>query len=600
MFGRGAKSGAGGANLTDFEQMFDTKIKKFQEGDIVSGTVIDITGDTVTVDIGYKSEGIVSLKEFLDSKGKPTVSAGDEIKVLIEKREDSNGFVVLSKGRAEQLEFWDVIEESCESKAPVEGKVSQRIKGGFYVDIGGLTAFLPGSQVDLKPVRNPDALIGQSFEFRVLKYNRRKNNIIVSRRAILEEEREELKKVTLEKLEVGAVMEGVVKNITDYGAFVDLGGIDGLVHLTDLSWGKISHPTQVLKIGDTVSVRILNYDKEAGKISLGIKQTKADPWLAVAENYPVGSKAAGRVVNITDYGAFVELEEGLEGLVHISQMSWTKIRHPSQKLKVDDEVEVMVLDIDADNKRISLGLKQVEPNPWDGAEERYPRGSKIRGVVKNITDFGIFIGVEDGIDGLVHVSDLSWRKVKHPTEIFRKGEEVEAVVLNIDSDNRRFSLSTKLLEKNPWEGVEDRYKPGQIVEGTVTSIAEFGAFVLLEEGLEGLVHVSELNRGKKKGVDLEVGDCVEVEILNVDPKDNKIGLSIRAIKGKRASEEGRGGKAGQGSMAREATGEEVPLEPEEADFEEGDEGAEPEQAQQAPEETEDENPSNEDEGEGPR
>jgi small subunit ribosomal protein S1 len=384
--------------------------------------------------------------------------------------------------------------------------------------------------VDLKPVRNPEAIIGESFDFIVLKHNRRKNNVIVSRRAILEKEREALRKITMEKIEEGSLVEGIVKNITDYGAFVDLGGIDGLVHLTDLSWGKVSHPSQVLSIGDTLTVKVLKFNREDSKISLGLKQAKPDPWLTVADKYPVGMKVTGRVVNITDYGAFIELEEGLEGLVHISEMSWTKIKHPSQKLKVDDRTEVMILDIDAPNKRISLGIKQVEPNPWDGAEERYPRGTVLQGVIKNITDFGVFVGVEEGIDGLVHISDLTWKKVRHPADIFKKGQEVTVEVLSIDAEKKRFSLSTKRLEKNPWEGVAERYKPGMIVEGRVTSVADFGAFVELEEGLEGLVHISELNLGKKKGSEAKCGDLVEVEVLNVDSDDNKIGLSIRSIK----------------------------------------------------------------------
>jgi len=536
MIGREEKSHAGDVNETNFEELFEAELKELQEGDIINGKVVQITRDAVMIDIGYKSEGQVPLREFLDSEGNPTVKVGDDVKVLLERREDDRGYIVLSKAKADQLKVWDDIEDSCSTGKPLKGTITERIKGGFYVDVKGITSFLPGSQVDLKPVRNPDKLVGQTFEFRVLKFNRRKNNVIVSRRSLLEEQREELKKATLETIHEGAVVEGTVKNITDYGAFIDLGGIDGLVHLTDMSWGKVAHPSQVLKIGDTVSVKILKYNQDDGKISLGIKQTKEDPWLTVAEKFPIGSRVAGTVVNITDYGAFVEVEEGLEGLVHISEMSWTKLKHPSQKLKVGDKVDVMVLDIDPAAKRISLGMKQVEPNPWEDVEQRYPKGTHIKGLVKNITDFGVFIGIEEGIDGLVHVSDLTWRKLKHPSEVFKKGQEVEAVVLNIDSANKRFSLSTKILEKNPWEGVEDRYKPGMIVDGKVTSVADFGAFVELEEGLEGLVHVSELSRGKKKGSDINPGDIVEVEILNVDPEDNKIGLSIRTVKSSETQE----------------------------------------------------------------
>ncbi len=528
MIGKEEKPQAGEAST--FEELFESRQQERQEGDVIKGKVVQITQDSVMVDIGYKSEGQAPLKEFLDKEGKPTVKVGDEITVMLNRCEDEGGYIGLSKAKADQIKVWDRIAEAGDTGKPVTGAITQRIKGGFYVNIDGITAFLPGSQVDLKPVRNPDSLIGEEFAFRVLKYNRRKNNVIVSRRSLLEDEREELKKTTLATIQEGNLVEGAVKNITDYGAFIDLGGVDGLVHLTDLSWGKVTHPSQILKIGDKVTVKILKYNKEDGKISLGLKQTKQDPWLTAGSKYQAGSRVAGKVVNLTDYGAFVELEEGLEGLVHISEMSWTKLKHPSQKVQVGDSVEVMVLDVDPAAKRISLGLKQVEPNPWDDAPARYPKGTHVRGVVKNITDFGAFVGIEEGIDGLVHVSDLTWKKVKHPSEVLRKGQEVEAVVLNIDSANRRFSLSMKLLEKNPWMGVEERYKPGMIVDGKVTSVADFGAFVELEEGLEGLVHVSELNRGKKKGSDIRPGDIVEVEVLNVDPEDNKIGLSIRTTK----------------------------------------------------------------------
>ncbi|MFQ5464566.1 MAG: 30S ribosomal protein S1 [Thermodesulfobacteriota bacterium] len=515
---------------SEFEELFEAGMKEPKEGDTVKGTVIQISHDIVVVDIGYKSEGQVSIREFLDSEGKPTVKVGDEISVFIEKREGEDGMVVLSKLRADQMKVWDSLIEAHDKEENVTGTVTQRVKGGFYVDLNGITAFLPGSQAGLKPVRDPDKLIGETHQFRVLKYNRRKSNVIVSRRVLLEKEREKLREKTLATLEEGSIVEGVVKNITDYGAFIDLGGIDGLVHLTDMSWGKVSHPSQVLSIGDTVKVKVLRFNREDNKISLGIKQTKADPWLTAAEKYTIGSRVTGRVVNLTDYGAFVELEQGLEGLIHISEMSWTKLKHPSQKVKVDETVEVQILDLDVGNRRISLGLKQVEPNPWEEAESKYPKGTRIKGVVKNITDFGIFVGIEEGIDGLVHISDLSWRKVKHPSEIFTKGQEVEAVVLNIDSAQKRFSLSTRLVEKNPWEGVQDRYHPGMIVDGVITSIADFGAFVEIEEGLEGLIHISELSRGKAKGSDLKPGDTVEVEVLNVDPEDCKIGLSIRAVK----------------------------------------------------------------------
>ncbi len=520
---------AGGVAGAEFDELIGAPLKHFQEGDIVKGRVVEVTQDSVMVDIGYKSEGVAPAREFLDKDGAVAVKSGDDIMVMIERR-DEDGALMLSKAKADQLKVWDAIVESSEKGSPVDGTITQRVKGGFHVDIHGLTAFLPGSQVDLRPVKSHDSLVGKTFGFRVLKYDRRKNNVIVSRRALLEVERERMKKETLAVIEEGKLMEGIVKNITDYGAFIDLGGIDGLVHLSDISWGKSVPVAQVLSVGDKVTVKVLKYSAADGKISLGIKQTKPDPWVSAAEKYRKGAKVRGRVVNITDYGAFIELEDGVEGLAHISEISWAKLKHPSQRLKAGDAVDAVVLDVDPQAKRVSLGMKQLEPNPWDTAAERYPKGTRIKGVVKNITDFGVFIGIEDGIDGLAHISDLSWKKLKHPSELFKKGQTVDAVVVNVDSAARRFSLSTKFLEKNPWEAVEERYKPGMIVAGRVTSIADFGAFVELEEGLEGLVHVSELSRGKKKGTDVSVGDVVQVEVLNVDPEDNKIGLSIRSFR----------------------------------------------------------------------
>ncbi len=528
MFRGEDRTHAGGIAGTELDELIGTKFKHFQEGDIVKGRVVEVTEDSVMVDIGYKSEGVAPVREFLDKDGVVTVKSGDDIMVMIERRDD-DGALMLSKAKADQLKIWDTITDSSEKGTPVEGTITQRVKGGFHVDLHGLTAFLPGSQVDLRPVKSHDSLVGKTFSFRVLKYDRRKNNVIVSRRALLEVERDLLRKETIAVIEEGKLMEGTVKNITDYGAFIDLGGIDGLVHLSDISWGKAAPVAQVLRVGDKVTVMVLKYSAADGKISLGIKQTKPDPWVSAAEKYRKGAKVTGKVVNITDYGAFIELEDGVEGLAHISEISWAKLKHPSQKLKAFDVVDAVVLDVDPQAKRISLGMKQLESNPWDTAAGRYPKGMRIKGVVKNITDFGVFIGIEDGIDGLAHISDLSWKKLKHPSELFRKGQEVEAVVVNVDSTARRFSLSTKFLEKNPWEAVEERYKPGMIVAGRVTSIAEFGAFVELEEGLEGLVHVSELSRGKKKGTDVKVGDVVQVEVLNVDPEDNKIGLSIRSF-----------------------------------------------------------------------
>lgn len=539
---------------TEFERLYEKSLKELGEGEIVRGRVVKITQDSVVVDIGYKSEGLVPLGEFLDSNGRPTVEVGQEISVLLEKLEDDLGYVTLSKARADHVKVWDDIADSHDRKKEIEGTITDRAKGGFYVDIKGVQAFLPSSQVDLKPVKDPEGLMGKTFPLLVIKYNKKKNNVIVSRRVILEGRRERLRKETLEKMEEGAVVTGVVKNITDYGAFVDLGGVDGLVHLSDFSWGKVSHPSQVLRVGDSVKVKVLKFDKVEGRISLGIRQTKPDPWSAAAEKYPAGAKVRGRVTNITDYGAFVELEEGLEGLVHISEMSWTKIRHPSQKLKVGDKVEVMVLGVDTGNKRLSLGIKQVEPNPWDEVATKYPAGSRVKGVVKNITDFGVFVGVEKEIDGLVHISDLSWKKVKHPSEVFSRGQEVVAVVLNVDKDAHRFSLSTKLLEKNPWEGVGERYRPGMIVDGRITGVADFGAFVEIEEGLEGLVHISELTRGRHNVPSVKAGDSVEVEVLNVNPEEKKIGLGIRSIKKSGEEPPPEEGKDPSGEKEGEPTG----------------------------------------------
>ncbi len=514
---------------SEFEKLYEESFKEPQEGELVTGTVVKVTNDSVVVDIGCKSEGIVPLQEFTNTDNEHTVEVGQELTVLLERWEDDMGYVVLSKIKADQLKVWDELIEVHDNDTTIDGVVVKCVKGGFHVDIVGLIAFLPNSQADLRPVRDPESLLGSKLTFKILKYNRRKNNVIISRRVLLEKERESIRTETLANMEEGLIVDGIVKNITDYGAFLDLGGVDGLVHLSDLSWGKVTHPSQVVKIGDTIKVKVLKYDKEDNKISLGLKQTRPDPWQAAPENYPIGTKVNGKVVNLTDYGAFVEVEQGLEGLIHISEMSWTKIRHPSQKLKVGQEIEVVVLDMDTTAKRLSLGLKQVEVNPWDELADKYPPGSKVTGVVKNITDFGMFVGVEAGIDGLVHISDLSWKKVKNPSEVFKKGQEVEAVVLNIDKKNHRFSLSTKVLEKNPWDKVEERYNLGMIIEGKITSIADFGAFVELEEGLEGLVHISELNRGQQKGTGINLGDMVEVEILNVNPDEKKIGLSIRQI-----------------------------------------------------------------------
>lgn len=516
----------------EFEELFKESLQQPKVGDIVKGVVVQIDPDYVLVNIGYKSEGCIPVNEFLDENGQMTVKVGDEIKVFFEKKENIKGYVVLSKKKAEKEVVWDTITEIEEQGGLIEGKIIANVKGGLTVDIG-IPAFLPASQVDVRPVGNLDKLIGQSFQFKIVKYNRKRGNIVLSRRVVLEEERDKKRSETLANLGEGQVVEGVVKNITDYGAFVDLGGIDGLLHIADMSWGKLNHPSEILKIGNTMQVKVLKYDKEKGKISLGLKQIKPDPWLGVESKYSVGDRVQGKVVSLTDYGAFVSLEEGVEGLVHVSEMSWTKrVRHPSELLKSGDQVEAEVLAVDVASRRISLGLKQVQVNPWTLIGEKYPVGTKIEGQVKNVTDFGIFIGMEEGIDGLVHVSDMSWTKrIKHPGEVYSKGQTVQAVVLNIDPENERLSLGIKQLAADPWSEIPIKYKAGTRIKGKVTSVTDFGIFLEIEEGVEGLIHVSELSQEKiatPKGF-ANIGDEVDAIVLSVDTNEKKIALSIKAL-----------------------------------------------------------------------
>lgn len=516
----------------DFMELYEESLKSIQEGGVVTGEIVQVDKEFVLVDIGYKSEGQIPISEFVDSEGNVTAKVGDQVDVLLERREDDEGVILLSKEKAAKIKIWDEIQEIYEKGGTIQGTITARVKGGMSVDIG-IQAFLPGSQINLKPIRDFDSYIGTSHEFKILKYNKRRSNIVLSRRAILEAERAVLREKTLERIEVGAVLDGAVKNITEYGLFIDLGGIDGLLHITDMSWGRVGHPSEMYQIGDPITVKVLNFDSETERVSLGLKQLKADPWSEADQRYPVGTKIEGRVVSLADYGAFVEVEEGIEGLIHLSEMSWTrKIRHPSQVVKVGDTVEAMVLNIDSGNKRISLGLKQVEPNPWDVIGERYPIGTTIEGKIKNITDFGIFIGIDEGIDGLVHISDISWTKrIKHPSEIYKKGQDVQAVVLNIDKANERFSLGIKQLTQDPWDEVPVKYRPGTRITGTVTNITDFGVFVELEEGIEGLIHVSELT--KEKGGNplsrFNVDDVIQAKVINVSRRDKKIGLSIRKL-----------------------------------------------------------------------
>jgi len=512
----------------DFETLFESSMQELHVGDVVKGTIVQVNDDTVVVDVGYKSEGVIPLHEFRDEEGKIEVKVGDIYDVLFERRENENGLISLSKEKADRQKVWTSLEED----AVVEGRIVSRIKGGLTVDIG-VNAFLPGSQVDLRPVRNLDKLIGATLKFKIIKLNKRRGNIVLSRRVLLEEERESMRAGTLENLQEEQVVDGIVKNLTDYGAFIDLGGIDGLLHITDMSWGRVNHPSDVLNVGDTIKVKILKYDRERERVSLGLKQITPDPWIEVESKYPVGGRVKGKVVSLTDYGAFVELEDGVEGLIHVSEMSWTKrIKHPNKLLNVGDEVETVVLALDIPNRRISLGLKQIEPNPWDVIGEKFPAGTLIEGQVKNITDFGIFVGVDEGIDGLVHISDLSWTKrVKHPSELFKKGDTVRAVVLNIDRDNERFSLGIKQLSADPWESIPVKYRPGTIVKGTATSVTDFGVFLEIEEGIEGLIHVSELSKEKVESPKdvAKVGDELEAVVLNVDTADRKIALSIKQL-----------------------------------------------------------------------
>ncbi|MDH3882905.1 MAG: 30S ribosomal protein S1 [Desulfobacterales bacterium] len=512
--------------------MYEESFKRFAEGEVVTGRIISIDKDQVLIDIGYKSEGQVRMQEFLDEKGNMTANVGDTIEVMVEWWDDEDERVLLSKDKAANIKVWESIKISYDEEGTVKGTITNRVKGGFSVDIG-VPAFLPGSQADLRPIRNLDEMVGKEFDFKILKYNRKRSNIVLSRRAILEKELEEKRSTTLATIEEGKVIEGIVKNITEYGVFVDLGGVDGLLHITDISWGRVKHPSELFAIGDPINVKILNLDLENERVSLGMKQLSEDPWSTAAENYAVGSRVTGKVVSLTDYGSFIELEEGIEGLIHVSEMSWTrKIRHPSKVVSVGDEVEAVVLDIKPESRRISLGMKQVVPNPWDVISEKYPIGTTIEGKLKNITDFGLFIGIDEGIDGLVHISDISWTKrIKHPSELYKKGDVVQAIVLDIEKDNERFSLGIKQLQADPWQTVVERYKVGKEITGTVTNLTDFGIFVELEEGIEGLVHISEISKEKIKSPmeKFKIADVITARVMNINMEERRIGLSIKRL-----------------------------------------------------------------------
>ncbi|MEM7494727.1 MAG: 30S ribosomal protein S1 [Myxococcota bacterium] len=504
-----------------------------QEGRIVKAHVLSVGKDFVLVDVGYKSEGLIPVGQFAGLPGQLRVKQGDSIEVLIEAREDESGHIVLSKEKADHLKVWDELAHAHEQGEAVEGTVKCRVRGGLQVDVG-VKAFLPGSQLELRPVRNLDEFVGKKLAFRIIKFNRKRGNVVLSRRVLLEKDREERKRQTLQLLKEGAVLDGVIKNLTEYGAFVDLGGIDGLLHVVDMSWGRVQNPADAFEVGQEVKVKVLRYDPEQEKVSLGIKQIEGDPWSGAQENFPIGKRVTGKVVSLTDYGAFIELDPGIEGLIHVSEMSWVKrVRHPSQVVQIGDTVEAVVLDIDTEHRRISLGMKQAAPNPWELLQEKYPVGTIIQGQVRSMKDFGLFIGIDKGIDGLVHVSDLSWtQRVKHPSELFSEGEEVKAVVLNIDAENERFSLGIKQLHEDPWARIPQDYPRGTTVKGKVTKVVDFGAFIEVEPGIDGLCHVSEFTeeRVEDPRAVVKVEDEVEVMVIDVDPKERRISLSVKAAR----------------------------------------------------------------------
>jgi len=514
-----------------FKELYEQSLSQLQYGDVTRGTVVQITADAVMVDVGWKSEGYIPIKELKDDQGNVLVSVGDDIEVFIDKR-DADGSLVLSREKAAKLKVWDEIKKVCENNLTIKGTVVEKVKGGLSVDIG-ITAFLPGSQVDVRPVKDLEPFVGQTFEFNILKYDRKRSNVVLSRRAIVAEQRAAEKQEALKNINEGAVVEGVIKNITEYGIFIDLGGIDGLLHVTDISWGRIAKPSEMFHKGDRIKVKVLSFDREKERVSLGIKQLHENPWENIAERYPVGMLVEGKVVNLTDYGVFVELEPGVEGLIHISEMFWTReIKHPSKVLNVGDTINVVVLEVNAEAKRVSLSLKQTSPNPWEKLKEKYPPGTIVKGQVRNITNFGVFVGIEDGIDGLVHVSDISWKhRVAHPSEYFKKGQEVEAVVLNIDVDNEKFSLGIKQIEKNPWDELPQKYAPGSVVTGKITNFTDVGIFVEIEEGIEGVVHISEISQKRVKSSQelYNVGDIVSAVVKSIDPRSKKIRLSIKEM-----------------------------------------------------------------------
>ena len=517
------------ADWDEMEKYFSESLHQFKEGQIIQGTVIELAKGLATIDVGFKSEGNIHLHEFPNNG--QDMSVGDEVEVFLEKSEDNDGNVVLSKEKANKIKLWDELVSKYEAEEIIDGTIIAKAKGGLTVDIG-LKAFLPGSQIDLRPIRNLEKLIGEVFQMRIIKMNKKRGNIVLSRRALLEEKRQNSRAETLQQLEENSLIAGVVKNITEYGIFVDLGGIDGLLHITDMSWGRVNHPSEMFSMGDKLEVMVLKFDKEKERVSLGLKQITADPWVSVDEKYPINKKIKGKVVSITDYGVFVELEKGIEGLVHISEMSWSRhIKHPSKIVSIRDEVDAVVLTLDKEKKRISLGMKQMEANPWVEIEEKYPVGTEVIGTIRNLTDFGAFIELEDGVDGLIHISDLSWKKIKHPSETLKKKDEVKAMVLNIDKENCRISLGVKQLEPDPWDDIAKNYSIGMAVDGEIIKITGFGAFAEFGDGLEGLIHITQLGSENVTQPDqvVKVGQKIKAKIIKVDTSSKKIALSIKAF-----------------------------------------------------------------------
>ncbi len=518
------------ADWDEMEKYFSESLHQFKEGQIIQGIVIELAKGLATIDVGFKSEGNIHLHEFPNNG--QDLSVGEEVEVFLERSEDNDGNVVLSKEKANKIKLWDELVSKYEAEEIIEGTIIAKAKGGLTVDIG-LKAFLPGSQIDLRPIRNLEKLIGEVFQMRIIKMNKKRGNIVLSRRALLEEKRQNSRTETLQQLEENSLISGVVKNITEYGIFVDLGGIDGLLHITDMSWGRVNHPSEMFSMGDKLEVMVLKFDKEKERVSLGLKQITADPWVSVDEKYPINKQIKGKIVSITDYGVFVELEKGIEGLVHISEMSWSRhIKHPSKIVSIRDEVDAVVLTLDKEKKRISLGMKQMEANPWGEIEEKYPVGTEVVGTIRNLTDFGAFIELEDGVDGLIHISDLSWKKIKHPSEILKKKDEVKAIVLNIDKDNCRISLGVKQLEPDPWDDIAKKYSIGMEVDGEIIKITGFGAFAEFGDGLEGLIHITQLGPENVSQPDqvVKIGQKIKAKIVKVDASNKKIALSIKAFK----------------------------------------------------------------------